>query len=253
MVNLNQNFLLRFNFIFLIILKIVLSNTTTANSSSNSTNLIDNERNYTNIPGVQIYLFENNEVFSYISINSTITDELHADLYLFTRLEKENYTDHGLWTAIGLGGYKMIDADMMICGFDKKIANMWCKDYVGLHGLIKGVESLVYSVEGSVIDLEDSNLKEGENWGYYKTKFTWSLKRKLNSNSNYLLADVFNGQTEAISAWGWVDKDGVPDKHVVSYNYIVTGDGNQKADLNTSIIGVRIIYLFILFMLIVYS
>ncbi len=182
-------------------------------SNQKETDSLTEAKNYKNNTGVQIYMNNNNNVFSYISIDATVTDKLKATLYLYTTIDVTN-TSVGFYTSIGFGGSKMSGSDILLCAVEND-KSTWCKDYTGSKTDISIKKSITTLTSGS--------------WNNALSTFSpftyvaiWNIERQMNPS------DVINGRNYAIYAFGSLSASGVPAEHNRNYfSSINTGDGNS--------------------------
>lgn len=174
------------------------------------TDSLSSANDYKNNKGVQIYMNKENTIFSYISINTNITDKLSATLYAYTTF-KYGESNNGFYIAIGFGTSDMDNSDILLCGINKD-ASFFCKDYNGVGHNIQQKESIT-TLNNSKYELANSSFTP------YTHKYTWSITRNMDPQN------IINGKVPAISSFGGLSSPNIPVVHN-SYNSFKTGDGN---------------------------
>lgn len=191
--------------------------------------LIDREKDFLSLPGIQIYMFENTQVFGYFTINNDNLknlkgkniNELNGSLTIYTRSSYSELSTTGIWTAIGFGSSKMHDSDIILCGMNKDYS-LFCQDFLAVYYKIMPKleeEQTITMYDSEIINLENID----GNYACYLTKIKWDFTRKIKN-----LNEIIKGNEKAISAWGHINDFGIPKEHHLRYEDIGTGDGNQK-------------------------
>lgn len=178
-------------------------------------------KDFQNISGTQIYMFEKSYAFSYISIDSTVTDKLKATIYLYISTPLSSISN-GVYTAIGFGTSQMSGSDILICSVDST-GICSCSD-------VKGVNQGVTSTT-QVTNLVSSKVTTplGAAWSPYVIQVTFDITRKMNP------ADVISGKSQAISAFGTLNSQKLPQQHNNGDNAAIkTGDGSKGAAATSS-------------------
>lgn len=174
------------------------------------TDSLSSANDYKNNKGVQIYMNKENTIFSYISINTNITDKLSATLYAYTTF-KHGDSNNGFYVAIGFGTSDMDNSDILLCGINKD-SSFFCKDYNGVGHNIQQKESIT-TLNNSKYELPNSSFAP------YNYKYSWSITRNMDPQN------IINGKIPAISSYGGLSSPNIPVVHN-SYNSFKTGDGN---------------------------
>lgn len=186
---------------------------------------ISDDKNYSNISGTQIYLFENKNEFSYISVDNSSTSILKATLYLYSSSSVSALKSKGIWTSIGFGSTEMKNSDIYLCGMNKD-ETLWCKQF-------DGVRENIFETSNSNIKVTNSKITElGNDYSPYVTKIEWSFEKAENT-SKWTVNGIINGTVKAISAMGYVPSSEFPQEHRIYYT-ISTGDGNKKPSTTTT-------------------
>lgn len=193
-------------------------------------------KDYKNISGNQIYLFEMSNAFSYISIDVTQTTKLKATIYLYIN-QSITAISNGVYTSIGFGTSQMSGSDIVLCAV-KSDKSCWCKDYNGVKENINPKSTTLTTLISSKVDTL------GDAWAPYKTLITFNIERTMT------VADILNGNVSAISAYGSLNSSGAPIEHTKYYSF-KTGDGSNMSNSNTNSISISLgISMFALIMLI---
>lgn len=179
-------------------------------------------KDYKNISGNQIYLFEEDMAFSYITIDITQTTKLKATIFLYINQSLSSISN-GVYTSIGFGTSVMAGADIILCAA-KSDSTCWCKDYTGIKENINS-KTAITTLTSFKVDVLATT------WAPYKTLITFNIERTMT------VTDILNGNMFAISAYGALNSSGAPMQHSNSYSF-KTGDGANFS--NNSGYGIRI-------------
>lgn len=207
-------------------IKIIFAFALICTLSFSNSSIIDNEKDYANIDGTQIYLFQTSKVFGYLNIDSTVTTSMKATMVFYSTSTVSSLSNSGIWSGIGFGTSDMKGSNMIICGMDIG-SSMWCNQYKGNSKdvSLKSPQSITVT-DSQLTDLTTSS----EDYGSYVSKVTWSFTVDFDSTD---LSNIISGNEKAISAWGHVPSSQSPEEHVADYR-ISTGDGNKKLSSTTS-------------------
>lgn len=145
-------------------------------------------KDYANIAGTQVYLYEKENAFSYMSVDSTSKDKLKAKLYLYVNVNLADVSA-GVYTSFGLGSQKMLGSDMVVCAATKD-STMWCKDFEGA----KDYSAPSSTKKTTLISSSAKTLSSA--WAPYKTVITWDIERTTSPTK------ILDGSELIISAFG---------------------------------------------------
>lgn len=135
------------------------------------------EKNYSSLPGTQIYLFENNQSFSYLSVDESDTTKLKATLNFFSSSDVVTLSENGFWTSVGLGSNQMSGASIILCGMNTN-QSLFCKSYISSgHSISKDNSTGLTVISSNKSDL-------GNEFSPYKTKFQWTFSRNVDTDSS---------------------------------------------------------------------
>ena len=157
---------------------------------------LSSAKDFLKIPGTQVYLYETTTSFSYISVDSSVTDKLKATVYHYVNVNLADVSS-GLYAAFGFGGQVMNGSDMVLCAATKD-SKMWCKDYDGKsRGIELSTTLKTKLISSSVKTLNDS-------WAPYKTVMVWEIERVMDPKK------IIDGKEEMISAYGELTDPNTP-------------------------------------------
>lgn len=153
-------------------------------------------KDFKNTNGVQLYIVENSNYFSYMSIDND-TSKLNATLYLYLKDDLSEFNE-GIYISIGFGTVSIVDSDIILCA---ALTNKtgWCRDYIGLHDNISEKPTVTSNV---LFKWE----KVSELFLSYNYLATWTFTRPMNSS------DIVTGKSPALWAYGSI-LGGEPIKH----------------------------------------
>jgi len=173
-------------------------------------NSLSEAKDYKNLNGTQIYMSENTNYFSYISINND-TSKLNATIYLYTKIDITSLSE-GIYIGIGFGTSEMKGADIILCAALKD-KNGWCKDYNGNDKYIVEKTSITSSV---VFSWENAHA----GFSPYTYKASWSFVRTMD------VSKIISGASPSIWAYGSISGGQAVLHQKSNYGAIKTGDGN---------------------------
>lgn len=164
---------------------------------------LSSAKDYKTIPGSQLYLIDDGNIFSYLSLtpdsNSTL---MNATLFYYTKSDMKALSLVGEWIAVGFASNEMANADIVLCSFQANKG--FCKDYLGVPGFLQIASTSIYTVNVN----SRTNIP---NYGDFKTEITFQILRQMNSFT------VIEGSRPCISAYGALDNLGNPQFHNSNY------------------------------------
>lgn len=193
-------------------------------------------KNYACESGTQIYLFEDSQFFSMLSIDNSNSSQntLKATLYLITSLSFPNIQSAGLYIGMGFGSQSMNGTLMVICGLNKN-QSFFCKDYTGASRNANENSTQRVNIDNTAF--VDLTTLSNSDYGSYKSMIQWSFTRTIASSETGALNvnSLISGSVNIMASYGPLVSNGVPDVHYQYYNNIKTGDGgNAKSSSDGS-------------------
>ena len=177
---------------------------------------IELAKSFNSLEGIQIYLFEDNTKFIYLSINNSFQLDLNASLIVYLDIKESDINLIGKWFAIGFGTTHMPDSDIILCAltYDKKAS---CGDYIA-----KGWDIVEKDTQHTVL-ISYKLVSLDNSYSPYKTCIIF----EFNNNQVTRLENIFNGKKSVISAFGKLDLNNKPISHLSNDVSIVqsTTDG----------------------------
>ena len=190
-------------FLFIIIAK--LANQTESDS-------YENALDYKNNIGIQIYMTKDENVFSYMSVDSSSIDIVKATLYLYTTIDVSKL-DYGMYIAIGTGSIYMFGSEILLCAVRKDYST-FCHDYIGDNHTIAD-NSVITTLKSSTWE------KVSSTFSPHQFKCSWVVERLLDAK------DLIDGTVHMIYAFGYLENANTPMKHDQLKGSSKTGDGNK--------------------------
>lgn len=102
-----------FLFIFLLVLEFCLFSSQRELQQDNPFQSLSETLNYTNLPGIQIYFFQNDQNYLFTSLFGD-QDGLYGETYLFTNWDYEEIETKGIYAGIELGSDTMENGDYIV-------------------------------------------------------------------------------------------------------------------------------------------
>lgn len=188
------------------------------NPNLNNTNSINDISKFRSIDGIQLYFFNDNTMFVYITINNKDTSVLSITNNIYINIPISNI--QGYYFALGYGSSAMPDLDCVICGRNS-LSNDICEGYITKgYGLYKKP-----SISISVKSYEYNDISSMSSMSLlYKTHIR--IEYSLNSITSESLERIYSGKERFSFAYGQLIDD-FPSKHINVTVNIYSIDGNS--------------------------
>ncbi len=183
-------------------------------------------KDYTNMPGNQIYLFTG-DPFIYVTFyNNSTETTLYGTLNIYfksTISSSNNLTTDGFWSAVGFGQPQMTGSDILMCGILKDLKTTFCNDYEAKGwNLVPKPNSLIKLIGFTMNNNLDSN------WVPYISFLSFTFLRPIDPLRLTGVLDIhliLSGRELMISSYGFLSGS-TPQKHINQLPGFITLDGS---------------------------